>query len=69
MMRDRTYNFALRIIQLYQELKTQNEYSLSNHLVRTSTNIGANVEEATTTQSMRDFIVKMSIASKEVRET
>jgi four helix bundle protein len=31
--------------------------------------VGANVEEASAAQSRRDFISKMSIASKEARET
>jgi four helix bundle protein len=38
-------------------------------LLRSGTSIGANVEEASAGQSRKDFLAKMSIASKEARET
>ena len=38
-------------------------------LLKSATSIGANVEEALAGQSKRDFIDKMSISSKETRET
>ena len=47
----------------------QNEYVIAKQLLRSGTSIGANVEEATAAQSKKDFIAKMSIASKEARET
>jgi four helix bundle protein len=37
--------------------------------MRSATSIGANVEEAVSAQSKKDFISKMSIAAKEARET
>ena len=37
--------------------------------MRSGTSIGANVEEASAGQSRKDFLAKMSIASKEARET
>lgn len=42
---------------------------LSKQLLRAETSIGANVNEAQAAQSKADFIAKMSIASKEARET
>jgi len=57
------------IIRLYKELCVNNEYVVSRQLLRSGTSIGANVEEATAAQSKKDFISKMSIASKEARET
>ncbi|MGH9930789.1 MAG: four helix bundle protein [Pyrinomonadaceae bacterium] len=42
---------------------------ISRQLLRGGTSIGANVTEATAGQSRRDFLAKMSIASKEARET
>ncbi len=36
--------------------------------MRSGTSIGANVEEASAGQTKKDFIAKMSIASKEARE-
>ena len=68
-LKDKTYQFALMIIQLYKTLHEKNEYILSKQLLRSGTSIGANTEEATAAQSRKDFISKMSIASKEARET
>jgi four helix bundle protein len=65
----KSYSFALRIIALYRNLCKANEFVLSEQLLRTATSIGANVEEAQAGQSKADFISKMSIASKEARET
>jgi four helix bundle protein len=42
---------------------------LSKQLLRSGTSIGANVREASAGQSRKDFLHKMSIASKEARET
>jgi four helix bundle protein len=68
-IKEKTYNYSLEIIELYQYLYKQNEFVLSKQLVRSGTSIGANVEEAIAAQSRKDFISKMSIASKEARET
>jgi len=59
----------LIIIKLYQKMIDQNEYVLSKQLLRSGTSIGANIEEATAGISKKDFIAKMSISSKEARET
>jgi four helix bundle protein len=69
LVRDKSYAFALRIIELYKELIRHNEYVLSKQLLKSGTSIGANVEEASAGQSRADFLSKMSIASKEARET
>jgi four helix bundle protein len=47
----------------------EREYVLSKQLLRSGTSIGANIEEGDAAQTKRDFIAKMSIASKEARET
>ncbi len=64
-----TFEFSLQIIQLYKQLIASKEYVLSKQILRSATSIGANVEEANAALSKRDFISKMSIASKEARET
>jgi four helix bundle protein len=64
-----TFNFSLEIIGLYKQLIQQSEYVISKQLLRSATSIGANVEEANAAQTKKDFITKMSIASKEARET
>lgn len=66
---DKSFDFALGIIELYKQLVAEKEYVLSKQLLRSGTSIGANVEEATTAISKKDFTAKMSIASKEARET
>lgn len=65
----KSFDFALQIIELYKQMKVQNEYVLSRQLLRSGTSIGANVEEATAAISKKDFTAKMSISSKEARET
>lgn len=61
--------FALEIIELYKKLKDINEFVISQQLLKSGTSIGANIQEAQAAQSKADFIAKMSIASKEARET
>lgn len=68
-IQQKSYDFALKIIALYRKLVKANEFVLSKQLLRSGTSIGANVEEAQAGQSKADFISKMSIASKEARET
>ena len=65
----KTFDFALSIVALFIELKKENEFIISKQILRSATSIGANVEEAIAAQSRKDFIHKMSIASKEARET
>ena len=64
-----TFDFSIQIISLYKTLIKQNEFVLSKQLLRSATSIGANVEEANAAQTKKDFTAKMSIASKEARET
>lgn len=64
-----SFEFSLKIIELYKRLVEKKEFVLSKQLLRSGTSIGANVEEAIAAQSRRDFISKMAIASKEARET
>ena len=42
---------------------------MSKQILRSGTSIGANVHEAQAAQSKKDFVSKMTIASKEARET
>lgn len=68
-IKDKSFLFAIAIIELYKKLANERELVLSRQLLRSGTSIGANVEEALAGQSRRDFLAKMSIASKEARET
>lgn len=68
-VQQKSFQFSLKIIALYKKLLSENEYIVSKQLLRSGTSIGANIEEALAGQSKRDFIAKMSISSKEARET
>lgn len=68
-IKDRSYQFALRIIKLCLWLRDNKHFEISNQLLRSGTSIGANVEEALAGHSRKDFLHKMTIASKEARET
>lgn len=68
-IKEKSFQFAIEIVTLYQNLKKQNEFVISKQLLRSGTSIGANVEESSAAQTKKDFITKMSIASKEARET
>jgi four helix bundle protein len=66
---NQSFEFAVKIIQICKEMTDRKEYCLSRQLMRAGTSIGANVQEAQAAQTKRDFVCKMSIASKEARET
>jgi four helix bundle protein len=69
LIQEKAYQFALTIVELYRLLVQKNEYVMSKQLLKSGTSIGANVEEALAGQSRPDFLSKMSIASKEARES
>jgi len=67
---EKTYKFALMIIELYKFLvEEKREFVMSKQLLKCGTSIGANVNEAQAAFSKKDFIAKMSISAKEARET
>lgn len=66
---NKTYSFAVMIVNLSKKLSSQNEYVLSKQILKSGTSIGANVEEAIGGISKKDFRAKMSISYKEARET
>ena len=65
----KSFQFALEVVELFKKLQAEREYVLSKQLLRSGTSIGANIEEALAGQSRRDFLAKMAVASKEARET
>ena len=70
-IQDRTLSFAVRVVKLCKFLSEQNGVTrvLYKQLIRSGTSIGANVREAQSAQSDRDFLHKLEIALKEARET
>ena len=63
-------HFAIRIVRLYQFLcDEKKEYVLSKQILRSGTSVGANLAEAETASSRKDFQAKVYIALKECSET
>ena len=66
----RTFEFASRIVKLCRDLEELNApQTLIAQVLRSGTSVGASVEEAHGNQSKPEFIAKMALANKEVRET
>ena len=69
-VRQKSYDFALRIVETYKFLsKERKEFVLSKQVLRSGTSIGANIEEADSSISRAEFSAKISVAYKEARET
>ncbi|MBI9068966.1 MAG: four helix bundle protein [Salinivirgaceae bacterium] len=69
-IKSKSFDFALRIVKLYQYLvENKKEFVLSKQLLRSGTAIGALVRESEHAESKADFIHKLSIALKEANET
>lgn len=65
----KSYAFALDIISIYKLLiNERKEFILSKQLLCCGISIGANVHEAISSESKRDFVHKLSIALKEAKE-
>jgi four helix bundle protein len=65
----KSHVFSLQVIELYKVLQNQRELVISKQLLASATSVGANIREASAASSKKDFINKMSIASKEARES
>lgn len=69
-VKDKSFDFAVRIVNLYKYLTTEkNEFILSKQVLRSGTSIGANISEAVQGISTADFIAKLSVSLKEACET
>lgn len=70
MIRQKTLDFAVRIVNFYKYLCTdKKEFVLSKQILRSGTSIGANVRESKNAQTDPDYLSKMNIALKEADET
>lgn len=66
----KSHSFAIKAIKEYRFLvEAKKEYVLSKQLLKSATSIGANVNEAISSESKKDFVHKLSISLKEARET
>ncbi len=69
-IRERSFRFAVRIINASERLPlTRSGNLLAKQLIRSGTSIGANAQEALSSDSRKDFAFKNSIALREARET
>jgi four helix bundle protein len=71
-IRERSLEYALRAIKLFQFLKEGKDeagHIIGKQYLRSATSIGANLEEGQSGESRADFIHKYSIAQKEARES
>jgi len=67
---DKSKAFALEVIRLCNDIKTNKKESLlTNQLVRSGTSVGANVREAFYAHGKADFIARLHIALKECAES
>ena len=67
---NKTYNYAIRIVRLYQYLcNEKKEFELSRQILRSGTSIGANAEESIGGLSRKDFLAKLGVSYREARET
>jgi len=69
LIQEKSFDFALLGIEIYKEMIKNKEFVLSKQLLKSGTSIGANLEEALEGISKKDFTSKMSISSKEARES
>lgn len=67
---DKSYRFSVRVVKLHIAVCKSEKYvyDMSSQLLRSTTSVGANIEEALGGHTRKDFASKMSIAYKEARE-
>ncbi len=69
-LEERLINFSVSIIEFTQEIpKSYTGFHLSKQLARSGTSVSLNYGEAQASESKKDFIHKMKIVLKELRET
>jgi len=69
-MRERTKQFAIRIVKLYQALPaTGAGQVMGKQLLRSGTSVGANYRAACRSRSRAEFISKLGIVVEEADET
>jgi four helix bundle protein len=62
---NKTFEFAVRIVNLYKYLTTdKKEFVMSKQILRSGTSIGANSEEACAGQSKKDFTAKLEYCAE-----
>ncbi len=68
--RERCYNYSITVIKLIKNLPEKRVYwTISDQLLRSATSIGANIVEAKSASSKKDYIKFYEIALKSANET
>ncbi len=69
-LRERTKQFALRVIRMFAALpKTAEAQILGKQVLRSGTSVAANYREATRARSRTEFRAKLGIVEQELDET
>jgi four helix bundle protein len=69
-LKDRTEEYALRIIRMFSSLpKTTEAQVLGKQVLRSGTSVGANYREANRGRSKAEFVAKLGDCLKELDET
>lgn len=68
-VKNKSFAFAVRVVNFYKILIERKEFVMSKQLLRSGTSVGANIREAVNGQSKADFIHKLSISQKECDES
>jgi len=69
-LRDRTKQFAIRIVKLFRSLpKTEEARVLGRQVLRSGTSVAANYRAVCRSRSRADFISKLAVVTEEADET
>jgi len=69
-LEERLVRFSVLVIEISKEIsKSHTGSHLSDHLIRSGTSVSLNYGEAQSGESRKDFIHKMKIVLKELRES
>ena len=64
-----SFKLSLMIIEFTEEMENHKKFVIAKQLLRSGTSVGANIREAQSAESKKDFIHKLKIAHKEAIET
>jgi four helix bundle protein len=69
-LKDRTKQFAIRIVKLFQALPRQDEARIiGRQLLRSGTSVGANYRAVCRARSRKEFVSKIGVVVEEADET
>lgn len=65
----KSFDFGVKIVQLHEQLSEEKHFVLGKQLLRSGTSVGANINEALSAYSKKDFVHKLTISLKEAYES